>query len=302
MSRARHSRRPREGVRSRQQGRPGPERSASRWVRWLAPSLVGLLTVLAFLPTAHNQFVSWDDGQTFLENPHYRGLAWPQLRWMWTTFHMGHYSPLTWMTFGADYVLWGMNPGGYHLTSLLLHAATAVAFYAMVLRILTSALPDRIDRRQTLWLAAGFAALLFALHPLRVEAVAWVTGRRDALLGLFSVLTVLAYLRSCERTERGRRWYGLSIALFGCALLSKSMAVSLPVVLLILDVYPLRRLGGSVGWWSRVARRVYLEKVPFVLPLRRSASSPSRREPRSTPSCRWLSSVSWTAWRFRPTG
>src|SRR5881296_369227 len=239
--------------------------SAQRWVRWLAPLLVALLTLTAFLPTLQNQFVAWDDDKNFLKNPHYRGLGWSHLRWMWTTFNLGHYIPLTWMTLGLDYLLWGMNPFGYHLTSLLLHAANAVVFFVVVHRILTLALPSPSERGHALAAAAGFAALVFAIHPLRVESVAWVTERRDVLSGLFYLLTILVYLRACAREAPGRRSYWLSVALFGCALLSKSMAVSLPIVLLILDVYPLRRLGGSLGWWSEPARRVYVEKIPFVL-------------------------------------
>jgi hypothetical protein len=169
------------------------------------------------------------------------------------------------MTLGLDYLLWGMNPFGYHLTNLLLHAANAAVFYFVALWILTLALPSPSERGHALAGSASFAALLFALHPLRVESVAWVTERRDVLSGLFYLLTILVYLRAYARDARGRRSYWLSLALFACALLSKSMAVSLPVVLLILDVYPLRRLGGSLGWWSEPARRVYVEKVPFVL-------------------------------------
>src|SRR5438876_11915823 len=112
---------------------------------------------------------------------------------------------------------------------------------------------------------AALAALVFAVHPLRVESVAWVTERRDVLSGLFYLSAVLAYLRACDRDERGRGWYWGAVALFVGALLSKSMVVNLPVVLLILDVYPLRRLGGSLGWWSEPARRIYVEKIPFVL-------------------------------------
>src|SRR5437879_12122341 len=236
--------------------------SAQRWVRWLAPLLVALFTLAAFLPTLQNQFVSWDDDKNFLDNPHYRGLAWTHLRWMWTT-HMGHYIPLTWMTLGLDHLLWGMNPRGYHLTSLLLHTTNAVVFYFVVLRILTLALPGPFERDHVLAVSAGVAALLFAIHPLRLDCVAWVTERRDVLSGLFYLLTIVAYLRACERNERGRGWYWLSVALFGCAVLSKSMAVSLPILLMILDVYPLRRLGGSIGWRSEPARRAYIEKIPF---------------------------------------
>src|SRR5207244_9128041 len=222
-------------------------------------------TSAAFLPALQNQFLRWDDHKNFLGNPHYRGLAWMHLRGMWTT-HLGHYIPLTWMTLGLDYVLWGMNPLGYHLTNLLLHAANAVFFYFVAFRILGLGLPDPGDRRQAdLVLSAGFAALVFAIHPLRVESVAWVTERRDVLSGLFYLSAILIYLRTCERGERGRGWYWAAVGLFACALLSKSMVVNLPVVLLILDVYPLRRLGGASGWWSEPARRVYVEKIPFVL-------------------------------------
>src|SRR3989442_9156653 len=235
-----------------------------RWASWLVSALIAVVTFAAFLPTLQNQFVAWDDGKNLLNNYHYRGLGWTHLRWMWTT-HQGHYIPVTWMTFGLDYLLWGMNPAGYHLTSLLLHAANAVAFFFVVRRILTLALPSPSERGHALAVSAGFAALVFAIHPLRVESVAWATERRDVLSGLLYLLTILMYLRACERGARGRGWYWLSVAMFVGALLSKSMVVNLPIVLLILDVYPLRRVGGFVGWWSEPARRVYVEKIPFVL-------------------------------------
>src|SRR5713101_811196 len=237
---------------------------AKGWGSWLVPLLVVLFTLTAFLPTLQNQFVNWDDAENFLENPHYRGLGWTHLRWMWTT-HWGHYIPLTWMTLGLDYLLWGMNPFGYHLTSLLLHTANAVVFFFVVRRLLTRALPNPSERGHALAGSAGFAALVFAIHPLRVESVAWATERRGVLSGLFYLAAILVYLRACEREERGRGWYWLSVAVFVCALLSKSMVVNLPIVLLILDVYPLRRLGGDIGWSSEAARRVYAEKIPFVL-------------------------------------
>src|SRR5256712_3914638 len=248
----------------RERGEPVPSALPQRRGSWLIPVLIALVTFAAFLPTLQNQFVTWDDATNFLENAHYRGLGWTHIRWMWTT-HLGHYIPLTWMTLGLDYLLWGMNPVGYHLTSLLLHAANAVVFFFVVHRILTLALPNPSENGDALAVSAGVAALVFAIHPLRVESVAWATERRDVLSGLFYLLTILLYLRASERGERGRGWYWGTVGLFACALLSKAMAVSVPVVLLILDVYPLRRLGGSTGWWSEPARRVYVEKIPFVL-------------------------------------
>jgi tetratricopeptide (TPR) repeat protein len=244
--------------------------------RWLPPGLVVVVTLTAFLPTLGNGFASWDDALNFLDNPHYRGLGPAQLRWMFTTFHAGHYIPLTWLSLGLDYLLWGLHPGGYHLTSLLLHAATALAFYFVSLRLLRLALPPTPTPAALRW-GAALAALLFAVHPLRVESVAWATERRDVLSGLFYVLALLCYLKALERAPAARPrshvswsarlrlrlpplWYGLTLACFAAAVLSKSIAVTLPVTLLVLDVYPLRRLGGSAGWR---APRPWLEKLPF---------------------------------------
>ena len=231
--------------------------------RWLPAAIVIALTLVAFLPGLGNGFIpNWDDALNFLDNPHYRGLGPAQLRWMFTTFHAGHYIPLTWLSLGLDYLLWGLHPAGYHLTSLLLHAATALAFYFLALRLLRLALPPAPTPAALRW-GATVAALLFAVHPLRVESVAWATERRDVLSGLFYVLALLCYLKAVERAPAARprpRWYGLTLACFAAAVLSKSIAVTLPVTLLVLDVYPLRRLGGPAGW--RVPRP-WLEKLPF---------------------------------------
>lgn len=238
--------------------------------RWLPPGLVVVVTLAAFLPALGNGFVSWDDPGNFLDNPHYRGLGPVQLRWMFTTFHAGHYIPLTWLSLGVDYLLWGLHPGGYHLTSLLLHAATALGVYFLTVRLLRLALPPAPAPAALRW-SAAVAALAFAIHPLRVESVAWATERRDVLSGLFYVLALLCYLKAKAgggaaagepTNSRGGGWYGLTLACFTAALLSKSIAVTLPVTLLVLDVYPLRRLGGPTGWRTP---RPWLEKLPFFV-------------------------------------
>jgi tetratricopeptide (TPR) repeat protein len=220
-----------------------------------------VLAITAFLPALHNEFLNWDDAKNYLDNPHYRGLGPRQLAWMFTASHMGHYIPVTWITFGLDYLLWGMSPPGYHLTSILFHAATALAFYFLSLRLLRTALPQSLAT--DLRVGAALAALLFAIHPLRAESVAWVTERRDVVSGLFYVLSVIAYLKAADRVDRLRpRWYWTSVGLFAGGLLSKSIVVSLPVVLLALDVYPLKRLGGARGW---LRPHVLLEKVPYLV-------------------------------------
>ena len=235
---------------------------------WLLPALLVLVAFIAFLPTLDNGFVHWDDDANFLGNENYRGLGPSQLRWMLTTFLPGgHYIPLTWLTFGIDYVLWGMNPTGYHLTNLLLHIASVVVFYAVAVRLVAAVAPatGTVPAR----LGGVLAALFFAAHPLRVESVAWVTERRDVLCGLFYLLAVLTYVRTCEAGSEDGLWrhrsYWMAVGCAALALLSKSMAVSLPVVLLVLDIYPLARLGGQTGWRGVRAWRVWLEKIPFVL-------------------------------------
>ena len=226
---------------------------------WAIPLVLALVTVAVFLPALENGFVNWDDPQALVDNPHYRGLGWTQLRWVLTTFLMGHYSPLAWFTFAVDYLLWGMNPAGYHFTSLLLHVANAVLFYFVARRLLRAAAPGAADAGPEMRLFGGVAALLFAIHPLRVESVAWASDRRDVLCGFFFLAAVLAYLRAVETADVGRRrrWQAASLGAFVAALLSKATAMPLPAVLLLLDLYPLRRLQ-VVGW-----RRLVVEKMPY---------------------------------------
>lgn len=221
-----------------------------------------LCTAAVFLPALANGFIDWDDGSLLLRNPWYRGLGPSNLAWMFTTVRMGHWMPLNWLSFGLDYLAWGMRPLGYHLTSVMLHSAGAAVFYLVARRLLRAALPGRApDDRWLAWGALA-AALAWAIHPLRVESVAWITERRDVLSGLFYLSSVLLYLRYAE--TRAGRVYWAAVGCFALALMSKSITASLPGVLLVMDVYPLRRLGGSVGWITPAARRVWLEKLPFA--------------------------------------
>jgi protein O-mannosyl-transferase len=230
--------------------------------RDLLPLIAFGVTALAFLPALGGGFIDWDDGSLLLRNPWYRGLGPTNLAWMVSTVRMGHWMPLNWISFGLDYVIWGMNPLGYHLTNVVLHAAAAATLYVVAKRVLRAALAGRPTTDG--WLRAGalVAALAFGLHPLRVESVAWITERRDVLSGLFYLLTIWAYLRYVERRSRGAYW--AAVGYFALALMSKSITASLPAVLLLLDVYPLRRLGGRAGWLTPEARRAWVEKLPFA--------------------------------------
>jgi len=233
--------------------------------RRAAPLFVAALAILAFLPALRAGFVTWDDNRNFLDNPAYRGLGWTQLRWMWTTTHMGHYVPLTWMTLGLDYVLWGMNPFGYHLQNVVLHAANAILVYYVAARILTLAgVVSRPDAHDAVGPSA-LAALVFAIHPLRVESVAWITERRDMLSLMWYLASVVCYLCFASDTQAAWRWYIAAVVCFVTGLLSKATAVTLPAALFVVNIYPLRRLGGTAGYWSPASRRVWFELAPFVV-------------------------------------
>lgn len=233
------------------------------------PAVVFLLTGLAFLPALYNDFVNWDDFDTLITNSRYQGLGYTQLKWMFTTFFLGHYQPLTWITWSLDYLLWGTDPFGFHLTNLLIHSANAVLFYFLACRLLGLAFGQLTeDERKNLALAAAFASLVFALHPLRVESVAWVTERRDVLSAGFLLATLICYLRavSVGGQASGRGWWmAAALVFYVFSLLSKATGMTLAVVLGILDVYPLRRLSGCPKeWLAPAARRVLLEKIPFL--------------------------------------
>jgi Flp pilus assembly protein TadD len=249
--------------------RQAPFEPSARFWQWGIPILLVGLTVIAFYPALQNGFVNWDDDRNIVENPFYRGLHWTNIQWMFTTFHMGHYQPLTWLTLSIDYLFWGLNPVGYHLTNLLLHCLNAVVLYFLAFRLFVLADPALAGHQHSLLpLAAGFSALLFSVHPLRVESVTWATERRDVLSGLFFLLSILCYLKAVTNGESGsrhRRWIFISLGAYVLSLLSKASAMTLPVVLLVLDVYPLRRLGpASKGWFSPETRKVWREKLLFV--------------------------------------
>jgi len=226
------------------------------WLAWLAPAVVGMSTFALFVGTLSYDFLDWDDVTHIAWNPSYRGFTWTHLSWMVTTVRGGHWIPVTWATFGLDHALWGMNPSGYHLTNVMLHTLNAIAFFALAWSLLERA--RRSASTVALQAGAAGAALLFALHPLRAESVAWITERRDVLSALFWLLAVLCYVRAPEHAGRKTGWWKLlSLLAFMVAVMSKSITVTLPLILLILDVYPLRRT-------SRGIRRLLLEKASYV--------------------------------------
>jgi hypothetical protein len=247
--------------------------------------LVGIVlvwTLVAFLPVVRNGFVNWDDPRMFLENPYFRE-PWPaRLRYAWTSHLLGEFMPVTWMSYSLDRSLWDLHAPGYHLTNLLLHVLATLAVFALGRRLLGHALGADGPGRAAVDVGAAAAALLFAVHPLRVEPVAWVSARGTVLGGLLLVLSVLVYVAGWERGRKTggvpSTWLAGSLVLFAASLLARATGLVLPAVLVVLDVYPLRRLGGQPGgqsggqpggqpggWSGPAARRVWAEKAAFAV-------------------------------------
>ena len=223
---------------------------------------LALATFTAFWQVRNHDFVNLDDDVYVTANRHVRaGLTREGVTWAFTSTHAGFWIPLTYLSFMLDSQLYGMNPGGGHFTNLLLHIANTLLLF-LVLKRMTRAL----------WHSA-FVAALFALHPLHVESVAWVTERKDVLSTFFWMLTMGVYVRYTERPELSR--YLLALLFFALGLMAKPMLVTLPFVLLLIDYWPLERLrfaqsGGkrtqhcvSPGHRRSFTFPLIWEKVPF---------------------------------------
>jgi len=238
-------------------------------IRCLPPLFVIVLTIPPFLPILRNEFVNWDDLFNLVDNREYRGLGWAELKWMFTTFHLSLYRPVTWMTLGLDYWVWGMDPFGYHLTSIIFHGLNALLFYFIALRLLRLALPAMESSDITLRAGAAFAALIFSLHPLRVEAVAWASARNDVVSAFLILLAFYCYLQAAAApaiTLRRNGWMIAALLTYGVSLLAKGIGMTLPLVFLVTDIYPLKRLEPDLRkWLEPVSRRLLWEKLPFLL-------------------------------------
>jgi tetratricopeptide (TPR) repeat protein len=223
---------------------------SDRRVAWLL--VLGLLvgTLLLFSRTWSHGFVNYDDNDYVTANPHVTtGLTAESVRWAFSTGEVSYWHPLTWISHQLDWSLFGANAHGHHGVATLWHALNAVLAF-LALRRLTGAL----------WLSA-IAAALFAWHPLRVESVAWVAERKDVLSGAFGLATLWAYAGYAQRRAGGKSaigWYMGALVLFAGGLMSKPMLVTLPLVLLALDFWPLGRFTRAT--WPRLA----LEKLPFL--------------------------------------
>lgn len=217
-----------------------PVATARSWQVWLVASLIGLGTLALFWPATHFEFLNLDDDLYVHANSHVKdGLTVRGLTYALTTTDGGNWMPLTWLSYLVDAQLWGIRASGFHATNILLHAAAAVLLF-LALRRMT----------QALWPSA-FAAALFALHPLRLESVVWVAERKDVLSGGVFMLTLLAYARYAARPSRARM--AETLVCLSLGLMAKPMLVTVPFLLLLLDVWPLRRMEPE---WSVMKRKL----------------------------------------------
>ncbi len=223
------------------------------------------ITWAVFGQAVGHEFVNFDDPIYVSENDQVRaGLSWQGVAWAFTHVHSHNWHPLTTISHMLDCQLFGLKPGAHHFVNVLLHSATAALLFFLLAQFTgspsspqdESVSPRRPDRTGAIG-SSAFVAAVFAIHPLHVESVAWISERKDVLSGLFFVLTLLAYFYYTRKPNIGR-YLSVSI-LFACGLMSKPMLVTFPVILLLLDYWPLKRLSGSS------ARRVLIEKIPLVI-------------------------------------
>jgi protein O-mannosyl-transferase len=232
-----------------------PEKAGPRVPSWLTPALIVALialTVFVYAPVRNFDFVEIDDPAYVRENLHIAGgLTWAAVSWAFTSVHAAYWLPLTWISYMVDVEIFGgIDAGGHHITNLILHVVNTILLFGFLRR--TTGAPGR----------SAFVAALFAIHPLHVESVAWITERKDVLSTFFWLVTMWAYLWYVQRP--GWRRYAWIVAAITLGLMAKPMLVTLPFALLLLDVWPLNRIALAGATWSTWKVLVY-EKLPLLV-------------------------------------
>lgn len=229
---------------------------------------IALITLIIYLPALNGTFVDFDDPEYVYKNIHIRSINSDFLQWIFQ-FHSANWHPLTWLSHAFDYAVWELDPWGHHLSSILLHSANTFLLCILTINlILNAAFSGHPNTQEYLFkralIAGGITSLLFGIIPVHVESVAWVSERKDVLSTFFVLLSIISYAAHvrAQGTAKRTEYYALSFICFIFALMSKPMAVTLPFVLLTLDIYPFHRL--SFGKNLKVQKRVLIEKVPFL--------------------------------------
>ena len=221
-----------------------------------------LLIPCIYWPVFNHQFLYWDDYPYIYKNPYINYFDIEFIRWALTTTYFSYWHPITWISHGADYALWGMDSGMHHLTNLILYGIESLCVFFLsvsILKISWNPAGTSSESRSNQYYIAGFiTTLLFIVHPQHVEVVAWVSERKELLSTIFILLTLLAYLQYYITNVFG--WLLISFLFFIFALMSKPMAVTVPALLITLDIYPLNRINKN-----NYFKILFLEKLPFVV-------------------------------------
>ncbi len=217
--------------------------------------VLAAVTLTVYWQVATHEFVDYDDGRYITENPHVTtGLTGPNFQWAFTAVHASNWHPITWLSHMADVQLYGLNPQGHHLTNVGIHVLSTLLLYVLLFRL-----------TRQIW-QSGFVAALFALHPLHVESVAWAAERKDVLSAIFWFSTLLLYAGYARK--RSVSSYLCALVAFLLGLMAKPMLVTLPIVMLLLDYWPLNRFRENgntpaIECRSRMIALVH-EKIPFI--------------------------------------
>ncbi len=223
---------------NRKEIRPAQDKGALAWYKtrpWILAVVLVVATMALYYPVSHHPFVNYDDDVYVTENAHVQsGLNWDTVKWAFTTYEFVNWHPLTWISHALDYQMFQLDPGGHHETSVVLHGLNTLLLFWVLLRATGSPGPSLV------------VAALFALHPINVESVAWISERKNLLSALFFLLALGAY-RWYAREPRVTRYVAVA-ALFTLGLMSKPQVITFPFVLLLWDYWPLQRmLAGQTG-------------------------------------------------------
>lgn len=220
-------------------------------------SVIAAITFIAYTPSLWNGFVNWDDHIYVYENDDIRSINIDFLKQACTSFYFKNWHPFTMISYALDHAVWEMNPFGYHLTNVILHSANTFLVLLLIVRLIAAGTMNGLSNSRKGIVAATVTALLFGIHPIHVESVAWISERKDVLYAFFYLLSILAYIKYAAKSAKALDSYSLSLIFFVMALMSKPMAVSLPLVLIVLDYYPLGRL--------KINKAYLVEKMPFII-------------------------------------
>jgi tetratricopeptide (TPR) repeat protein len=249
----------------------------SKKVNLLAALCVAIVTFIVYLPALKNGFVSLDDEMYITNNPYITRLNSDFFGWAFSEFYAKNWHPLTWLSHAIDYSIFGLNPFGHHLTNVIIHSTNSMLVVLLSIRLLIyyrainefKQLQSTLFKDYTIVVAGTISGLLFGIHPIHVESAAWVAERKDVLCAFFFLLSLLLYLQYAYSRAKGGavanklcladRNYILSLIFFIFAVFSKPMAVTLPVVLLLLDWLPFER------FHRQSFKKIIIEKTPFFI-------------------------------------